>query len=73
MCEYDFDISHIKGKENNVADALIRNVHNLHASTISMYRTDIKDRIVEAANAYFQYRDLVAKIQQSERPQKEEN
>jgi hypothetical protein len=51
-----------------VADALSRMVHNLHASAISMYRTDIKDIIFEAANADLQYRHLVAKIQQSERP-----
>jgi hypothetical protein len=50
LCEYDFDIKHIKGKENKVADALNRKVHELHATTISMYKTEIKDRILEAAN-----------------------
>jgi hypothetical protein len=35
-----------------------------------MYRTDIKDRILEAENADLQYRDLVAKLQQSEGPLK---
>jgi hypothetical protein len=42
LCEYDFDIKHIKGKENKVGDALNRRVHELHATDISMYRTDIK-------------------------------
>jgi hypothetical protein len=37
LCEYDFDIKHIKGKENKVVDALNRRVHELHATTISMY------------------------------------
>jgi hypothetical protein len=41
LCEYDFYIKHIKGKENKVVDALSRRVHELHATTISMYRTDI--------------------------------
>jgi hypothetical protein len=50
LCEYDFDIKHIKGKENKVANALSRKVHNLHATTISMYQTDLKGRILEAAN-----------------------
>jgi hypothetical protein len=50
LCEYDYDIKHIKGKENKVVDALSRKVHELHATTISMYRTAIKDRILEAAN-----------------------
>jgi hypothetical protein len=73
LCEYDFDIKHIKGKENKVADALSRKVHELHATTISMYRTEIKDRILEAANADLQYRGLVAKLQQRERPQTKES
>jgi hypothetical protein len=50
LCEYDFEIKHIKGKENKVADALSRRVHELHATTISMYQTDIKSIILEAAN-----------------------
>jgi hypothetical protein len=36
LCEYDFDIRHIKGKDNKVADALSRKVHELHATAISM-------------------------------------
>jgi hypothetical protein len=68
LCEYDFDIKHIKGKENKVVDALSRKVHELHATTISMYRTNIKDRILEVASVDLQYIDLVAKLQQSERP-----
>jgi hypothetical protein len=56
-----------------VADALSRKVHDLHTSTISMYRTDIEGRILEVSNADLQYRDLVAKLQQHERPQKKES
>ena len=41
LSEYDFDIKHIKGKENKVVDALNRKVHELHATTISMYRIKI--------------------------------
>jgi hypothetical protein len=44
--EYNFDIKHIKGKENRVACALSRRVHKMHATAISMYRTDWKDRIL---------------------------
>jgi hypothetical protein len=73
LCEYDFDIRHIKGKVNKVVDALSRKVHELHATTISMYRTEIKDRILEAANADLQYKRLVAKLQQHERPQTQES
>jgi hypothetical protein len=69
LCEYDFDIKHIKGKENKVVDALSRKVHKLHATTIIMYQTEMKDRILEVANADLQYKNLVAKLQQRERPQ----
>jgi hypothetical protein len=51
LSEYDFDINHIKGKENKVADALSRRVHEIHAIAISMYQTDIKRKILEATNA----------------------
>jgi hypothetical protein len=61
--EYDFDIRHIKGKDNKVVDALSRKVHELHATTISMYKIELKDRIMEAASADLQYRNLVAKLQ----------
>jgi hypothetical protein len=63
LCEYEFDIKHIKGKENKVANALSRKVHKLHATTISMYQTEMKDRILEVANAGLQYKNLVAKLQ----------
>jgi hypothetical protein len=72
LYEYDFDINHIKGKENKVVDALSRRVHELHATTISMYQTDIKRRILEAANIDLQHRDLVEKLQQGKMPQKVE-
>jgi hypothetical protein len=63
LCEYDFDIKHIKGKDNKVVDALSRKVHELHATSISMYITELKDRILEAANVDLEYKRLVAKLQ----------
>jgi hypothetical protein len=50
LCEYDFDINHIKAKENKVVDALSRRLHELQATSISIYRTNIKNRILEATN-----------------------
>jgi hypothetical protein len=64
LSEYDFDIKHIRGKENKVADALNRRVHELHATTISMYQSDLKDIIIEAAKSDLQYKELVAKLPQ---------
>ena len=36
MCEFDFEIKHIKGKENKVVDALNRNVHEMHVASLSI-------------------------------------
>ena len=35
LCEFDFEIKHIKGKENNVVDALNRKVHEWHPLVFS--------------------------------------
>jgi hypothetical protein len=51
LSECDFDIKHIKGKGNKVVDALSRRVHELHATTISMYQSDLKDKIIEVAKS----------------------
>jgi hypothetical protein len=71
--EYDFDIKHIKGKENKVVDALSRRVHELHATAIIMYQSDLKDIILEVAKSYLQYKELMAKLQQGIVQQKIEN
>jgi hypothetical protein len=55
LSEYDFEIKHIKGKENQVDDELSRREHEVHISTISMFNTNLKDRILEAENSYQQY------------------
>jgi hypothetical protein len=47
-----------------VSDALRRRVHEMHATTISMYQSDLKHKIIEAAKSDLQYKDLVAKLQQ---------
>jgi hypothetical protein len=49
LCEYDFDIKHIKGRENKVVDTLSKRMHELHATDISMYQTYLKYRISEYA------------------------
>jgi hypothetical protein len=47
LSEYDFDIKHIRGKENKVVDALNRRVHAMHATTISMCKSDLRNKILE--------------------------
>jgi hypothetical protein len=64
LSEYEFDIKHIKGKENKVVDALSRRVHELHATAIIMYQLDLKYRIIEAPKSDLQYKELVEKLQE---------
>jgi hypothetical protein len=46
LSEYDFDIKHIKGKENKVVYALSRRVHLMHVTIVSMHQSDLKRRIL---------------------------
>jgi hypothetical protein len=47
LSEYDFDIKHIKGKENKFSDALSRIVHTMHAIVVSMHQSDLKSIILD--------------------------
>jgi hypothetical protein len=51
LSEYEFEIKHIKEKENQVADALSRRAHEVNISAISMYMTDLKKKIVATTNS----------------------
>jgi hypothetical protein len=64
LSEYDFDIKHIRGKENKVVDALNRRMHEMHATTISMYQTDLCDRILEVSKSDLCYMDISVTLQQ---------
>jgi hypothetical protein len=47
LSEYDFDIKHIKGKENNFVDEISRRVHLMHATNVSMHQSDLKSIILD--------------------------
>ena len=48
LSEYDFEIKHIKGKENIVVDALIRQQHKMHSMLISNYESEFKTLLKES-------------------------
>jgi hypothetical protein len=73
ISEYDFDINHIKGKENKVVDSLNRRLHEMLATTISMCQSDLKDRILEDVKSDKKYMEVKEKIQKSNSQQKVEN
>ena len=43
ISEFDFDIRHIKGKENMVANSLSSHMHVNHIATMSYYGTNLHD------------------------------
>ena len=47
LSEYDFEIQHIKGKENKVANALSRNARLNFAAAINTYATDLDEQLKE--------------------------
>jgi hypothetical protein len=64
LSEYDFEIKHIKGRGNQVTDALSRRAHEVHIASINMYRIDLKDKIIAATNSDQQYVKIKEILQQ---------
>ena len=42
LCEFDFEIKHIKGKENKVVDALSRKVQEMHLASLSIFQSYLR-------------------------------
>jgi hypothetical protein len=50
--EFDFEIKHIKGKENRVFDSLSISMKVVHLAVISSHESDIKERVETAQETY---------------------
>jgi len=59
LSEYDFEIKHIKDKENKVADALRRNAI---LSAISNYKIDLEENIKEKEESDVNYQKMKDKV-----------
>ena len=49
LCEYEFDIKQMKGKENKVADVLSRKMHVMHVVAINTSTSYLKDKSIESS------------------------
>jgi hypothetical protein len=61
---YYFEIKHIKGKENQVVGALSKRAHEMCIATISMYMTDMKEKIIASTNSDQYYMKIKETLQQ---------
>ena len=60
LSEYDFEIQHIKGKENKVVDALSRNAKLNFTTAISTYNSDLNEQLTEGIKLDEIYQKLQA-------------
>ena len=66
LSEFDFEVKHIKGKENRVADALSRRTHEVYEITVSQLESDLVNRIKEACIHDAEYENLLNKLLKDE-------
>ena len=64
LCEFDFEIKHIKGKENKVADALNMKVHEMHVASLSIFQSYLRQQIVNYTTENEMYMQIKDKLQQ---------
>ena len=64
LCEFDFKIKHIKGKENKVADALSRKVQEMHVASLSIFQSYLRQHIISHAAGDELYDQVKDKLQQ---------
>jgi hypothetical protein len=56
LSKFDFEIKHIKGKENKVVDALSRSMKTIHLAAVSTCEMNVKERVRNAqeTDTFFQ-------------------
>lgn len=64
---FDFDIKHLKGKENRVVDALSRKVHCLCELSVSKWQSSLIEQIKTTASLDSEYQYLKQQVQKSDK------
>ena len=64
LCEFDFKIKNIKGKENKVANALSKKVREMHVASLSIFQSDLRQQIVGHIVGDELYEQVKEKFQQ---------
>jgi hypothetical protein len=55
LSEFDFEIKHIKGKDNSMINALSRSIKMIHLVVVSACETNVRERVINAqeTDAFF--------------------
>ena len=64
LCEFDFEIKHIKWKENKVDDALSRKVHEKHVESPITFQPDFRQQIIDHTAEDEMYVHIKDKLEQ---------
>ena len=64
LSEYHFELKHIKGKENKVADALSQRTHMIYEVTLSQTDADLHENIRTANKVDPFYVEILKKVQE---------
>ena len=62
MSEYDFEIRHIKGKENKVDDGLCRYANMVYTITRRNYEYDLEGKVKIVAKKDIEYQCIKSKL-----------
>jgi hypothetical protein len=62
--DFDFEIKHIKGKENKVVDALSKSMKTIHLTTVSTCETNVKERVRNAQKTYTFFQTVTSYLEQ---------
>jgi hypothetical protein len=64
LSEFDFEIKHIKAKENRVVDALRRSVKMIHLAAMSTCKTDVRERVWNEQETYAFFKTVISYLKQ---------
>jgi hypothetical protein len=67
LSEFDFEIKHIKGKENRVVDALSISIKVIHLELVSTYETDVRERVRNAQETYALFKTVTSYLRKEPR------
>ena len=64
LSEFDFEIKHIKGKENRVVDALSRSIKMIHLAAVSAYEMNVRERVRNTQETYAFFKTVTSYLRQ---------